>query len=106
MDFRTKNSRDSDGKRMKPEQQEIEAVDDVLEFIVRFGLTVPAILTLETLHPLSRMGSQFMHLLTPSVCVFLSPTHWTAFANLLETPNGLEYLLSRLESFDKEMLRK
>ena len=83
-------------------KKEIEAVDETLEFIIRFGLTVPAILTLETLHPLSRMGSQFMHILTPSICVLLSPSHWTAFANLLEKPTGLEYLLSRLECLDRK----
>ena len=82
--------------------QEVDAVDETLQFIIRFGLTVPAILALETLKPLSRMGSQFMHILTPSICVFLSPSHWTAFANLLEKPKGLEYILSRLELLDRQ----
>ena len=89
-------------KKIQLSEQEQEAVDEIIEFIVRFGLTVPAILMLETLHPLSRMGAQFMHILTPSVCVFLSPAHWDAFANLLEEPGGLSYILSRLESFDKK----
>ena len=93
-------------KKMLRSQQEREAVDEVLDFVVRFGLTVPAILTLETLHPLSRMGSQFMHILTPSIGVFLSPTHWTALANLLDEPGGLAYLLSRLESLDRKAQSK
>ncbi|MEC7988226.1 MAG: hypothetical protein VX278_23870 [Myxococcota bacterium] len=83
-------------------QPELEAVDEVLEFIIRFGLTVPAILTLETLRPLSRMGAQFMHILTPSICVFLSPSHWTSFAELLEQPGGLDHILSRLEFLDRK----
>lgn len=93
-------------KKIPRSQQEHEAIDEFLQFIVRFGLTVPAILALETLHPLSRMGSQLMHILTPSVGVFLSPSHWTALANLLDEPGGLEYLLSRLESFDRQAQTK
>ena len=93
-------------KKNLKNQHESEAVDEILKFIVRFGLTVPAILSLETLHPLSRMGSQFMHVLTPSIGVFLSPTHWTALANLLDEPGGLEYLLSRLEAFDRQAQTK
>ena len=87
-------------------QQERDAVDETLDFIIRFGLTVPAILTLETLKPLSRMGSQFMHILTPSICVFLSPTHWNAIANVLDDPAGLEYILSRLEHLDRKALQE
>ena len=87
---------------IQPTDIHAQAIDDVLRFVVRFGLTLPAILCLETLKPLSRMGSQFMHILSPSICVFLSPAHWKAFANILEEPNGTEYLLRRLEHLDRQ----
>ncbi len=78
------------------------AVDDLARFIVRFGLTVPAILSLESLQPLSFVGSQFMHVLTPSIGVFLTPQKWEALAELLEQREGLNYLIDRIETLDRE----
>ncbi len=70
------------------------AMDDLARFIVRFGLTVPAILSLESLQPLSFVGSQFMHVLTPQ--------KWEALAELLEQREGLNYLIDRIETLDRE----
>ena len=77
-------------------------VERVSRFIVRFRLTVPAILTLETLHPLSFVGSQFMYLLSPAVTTFLSKQEWDAMAGLLEQRSGLEYVLQVIEQLDHE----
>jgi len=79
-----------------------KAVDDTARFIVRFGLTVPAILALESMRPLSFIGSQFMHVLSPSIGAFLSPHSWDALAKLLEDREGLDYFLQRLEEIDSE----
>jgi len=76
------------------------AVERVSRFIVRFGMTVPAILALETVRPLSFVGSQFMHLLSPSIGAFLSNEEWDAMAHLLENRKGLEYVLKVIEQTD------
>ena len=78
------------------------AVDKVVRFLVRFGMTVPAILSLETMRPLSFVGSQFMHLLTPSIAVFLTVPEWDHLARLLEDRRGVDYVLHRLETLDRE----
>ena len=78
------------------------AVDAVARFVVRFGMTVPAILAVESLRPLSFVGSQFMHMLSPSVGVFLPPEHWAALAKLLEQRQGVDVLLERIEQLDEE----
>lgn len=78
------------------------AVDRVARFIVRFGMTVPAILALETVRPLSFVGSQFMHLLSPSIGAFLTSREWDELAHLLEDRRGLEYVLRRIEQLDEE----
>jgi hypothetical protein len=83
-----------------PEQE--AAVDKVARFIVRFGMTVPAILSLETMRPLAFVGSQFMHLLTPSLTAFLTVPEWDAMARLLEDRRGLEYVIRRIETLDEE----
>ncbi|MEN0064438.1 MAG: hypothetical protein AAGA48_19985 [Myxococcota bacterium] len=89
---------------MTPEEaQEAElAMDKVARFLVRFELTVPAILWLESLRPLARTGSQFMHLLTPAIGAFLPVNQWNALATLLEEPDGLERFVEHLENVDRE----
>jgi len=78
------------------------AVDRVARFVVRFGLTVPAILALESMRPLSFVGSQFMHVLSPSIAAFLTVTEWDAMAALLEDRRGLDYLIEQIENLNKE----
>ncbi len=77
-------------------------VERVASFIVRFGMTVPAILALETLRPLSFVGSQFMYLLSPAVTVFLTQHDWDSMARLLEHRGGIEYVLQTIERMDRE----
>lgn len=78
------------------------AVDRVARFVVRFHLTVPAILALDSLRPLSFVGSQFMHVLSPSITAFLSTDDWDQLALLLEDRRGLDYVLQRIEAVDAE----
>ncbi len=82
-----------------------QALDRVAEFIVRFGLTVPAVLWLEGMRPLSFVGSQFMHVMSPSITAFLPMTEWDALAELLEEREGLELLIARIEQADRERAR-
>jgi hypothetical protein len=79
------------------------AVDRVARFVVRFHLAVPAILALESFRPLSFVGSQFMHVLSPSIATFLSSAEWDEMALLLEDRRGLDYLLERIEAVDAEV---
>ncbi len=88
------------GLVVSPEQE--AAVDKVGRFIVRFGLTVPAILALESVRPLSYVGSQFMHVLSPSIGAFLTFPEWDSLAHLLEDRRGLEYVITRIEELDRE----
>ena len=78
------------------------AVDRVARFIVRFSMTVPAILALETVRPLTFVGSQFMLLLSPTIGAFLTVPEWDSLAELLEDRRGIEYVLRRLEQLDEE----
>jgi len=76
-------------------------VDRIARFIVRFELTIPMILSLEAMRPLSYVGSQFMHMLTPSITALLSFEDWEAMAELLEDRRGLEYVIQRIEAVDR-----
>lgn len=78
------------------------SVDKVADFLVRFGMTTPALFTLETMRPLSYVGSQFMHILTPAISTFLTSEAWNEMADLLEDRRGMDYVLKRIESADRE----
>lgn len=88
-------------RELTPEEH--EAIDAVARFVVRFGLTVPAVLWLESLQPLAYSGSQFMHLLTPAIGAFLPVNQWDALARLLEERGGLDVLVQHIETVDQEL---
>ena len=88
-----------------PTAEQTEAIDRVARFVVRFGLTVPAVLWLESTRPLAFVGSQFMHVLSPSVTTILPVNEWDALAELLEERDGIELLIQRIEQLDREAPR-
>ena len=73
------------------------AVDTLARLIVRWRLTVPAILTLESMQPLSFVGSQFMHVLSPVATGIVPFAQWDEIARLLEDRRGVEYVITILE---------
>ena len=82
---------------------ESRAMDAVARFVVRFGLTVPAVIWLESMRPLAYSGSQFMHVLSPAIGAFLPGHQWDALAAVLEERGGLEALITHIESVDQEL---
>jgi len=77
--------------------QQAAAAEKVAGFIRRHGLVTPAVLWLESLQPMAFVGSQFMHILSPTVKGFLPESHWDAMASLMENRQGMNYLLTRIE---------
>ena len=74
------------------------AVARLVKLIKRFGLTTPAILFLESMSPLSFVGSQFMHVMSPAVTTLLPVAEWDHLAHLLEDRRGMEYVISQIEA--------
>ena len=86
-------------------EEQAMATEQVAKFLVRFGLAVPAILALESMRPLSVVGSQFMHILTPSITVFLTHSQWNSLAELLEKREGLDYMIQKIEEMEAQNQR-
>ena len=95
----------SDPHSLQVSPEQAASVDKVAEFVVRFGMGTPAVFTLETMRPLSYVGSQFMHMLTPAVSTFLTSSAWNSMADLLEDRRGMDYVLERIEHAQKEQQR-
>jgi len=65
-------------------------------------MTVPAIFFLESVKPLSFLGSQALHFFEPMVRAFFNVQDYERFALLMERRENLEALLVRIEARDDE----
>jgi len=63
-------------------------------------MTVPAIFFLESMKPLSFVGSQAMHFFEPFVNAFFPVRDYERFALLMERRENLELLLVKIEGKD------
>ena len=70
--------------------------------VVRRHLTVPAVLTLESLRPLSFIGSQALLVLGPMLSLALNSRDLQTLYRLLEKRNGIERFLTLVEEYDRE----
>ena len=68
--------------------------------VVRWDLTIPAIVALEIHRPLSFVASQALHMLTPFVSMFLDATEFTVLAKMLERRNTIEEIIVAIEQAD------
>ena len=61
----------------------------------------PAVFLLESAKPLSFVGSQFMHALSPMVSVLFGGNQWDTLAEALEDRETVETLIVRIEELDR-----
>ena len=72
-------------------------LDRVAARIADLHLEVPALLTLESVRPLSRVAGQALIFFEPFLQVLLRPGDSRRFASLLQTPDGMDTLASLVE---------
>jgi hypothetical protein len=75
-------------------------LDRIAQGIVRWEMTVPAIFLLESSKPLSFVGSQFLHFLSPIIHTIVDARELDRFALLLEKRETVEELIVRVERED------
>lgn len=86
-----------DGQSDEPTPAQRDAVDRVLNEIVRRGMVVPAQMVLETCRPLNFVAAQLLHFFSPIVRISLGVQGQDDFARFLERRRSIDYLLNRLE---------
>jgi len=72
---------------------------------VRYRMTVPAILFLESMKPLSFVGSQAMYFFEPMVRALFAVPEYERLAALMERRESVEALLVAIERRDEEERR-
>lgn len=87
--------------------EEQEVLFKLADFIVKKGMTVPAILTLETVKPLNYIGSQAMVFLEPFVqAVIKDISRYNTFRRMMEKRENVERLLQKIEELDAIQFQK
>lgn len=74
----------------------------IAQKIVDHGMMVPAILALETMKPLSFIGSQTMVFFGPILTAFVRAETYYELTELLEDYHNVEFLVCEIERIDRE----
>ena len=80
--------------------------DRIAEATVRYRMTVPAILFLESVKPLSFVGSQALYFFEPMVRAIFTVPDYERFAALMERRENFEALLVAIEQKDEKTRRE
>ena len=85
-----------------PREEGLSAEDEALldriaAAVARWGMTVPAVFLLESSKPLSFVGSQFLHFLSPIAHTVLDARELDRLAVMLERRDTVERLIVRIE---------
>ena len=89
-----------------PTPRQDEIFDRVTKRIVELGMTVPAILFLESSRPLNFIGSQFLLFLDPFVRIFLNSGDYAEFAEAIGDRDSFELFIQKIERFQSEFDRR
>ena len=76
-------------------------LDRLAEFAVSRRMTVPAILFLESVKPLSFLGSQALYFFEPMVRALFTVPEYERFAAIMERRENIEVLLVKIETKDE-----
>ncbi|MCK4225907.1 hypothetical protein KAX29_03345 [candidate division WOR-3 bacterium] len=79
------------------EERRNDMLGKLAQEIVDRGLTTPAIMFIETMKPLSFIGSQLMVMANPFVQVLFNSKSYWEITVLLEDRKNVEYLIQEIE---------
>lgn len=88
------------------EERAVELIEKLSKFIAGKRMAAPAIMTIESLRPLARIGSQLMHFLAPFAEIIFNPKEYQEFAVLLENEEYVRLLIKRIDEIDVDMFRE
>ena len=81
-------------------EEEMAVLDKLASKIVKRGVTLPALLFLETARPLNFIGSQAMALFDPIVRGLFDWKEFSDFHKILARRGSVEVLIQRIERFE------
>ena len=106
MSFKDAFALHPDGDKPKLTEKQSELLDKLAKKVVDYRMTVPAIMFLETVKPLSYVGSQTLVFFEPMVKAVFNIAEYDDLRIIMEDRRNVEELLVRIEKFDREVLEK
>lgn len=88
-----------------PTSDEQETLDRILREIVRRGMVGPAILFLDSAHPLNGISAAAIHFFSPFAGAIVDEAALRRIAGFLERRGSIEWLCRRLEELETESSR-
>ena len=83
-----------------------QLISNLAEKIVRHGMAVPAILSLEMVKYMSFIGSQLMVFFGPVITVFIQSKSYYKITHLLEERQNVEFLMLEIERIESDNKKK
>ena len=83
-----------------------QLISNLAEKIVRHGMAVPAIFSLEMVKYMSFIGSQLMVFFGPVITVFIQSKSYYKITHLLEERQNVEFLMLEIERIDSDNKNK
>ncbi len=80
-----------------------ELIDKIARMIVQRRLGVVAIVLLESIKPLTFLGSQLMVFMDPFVSAFFKPDDYRLFYEMIEDRKNVDRLIERIEKYENEL---
>ena len=90
----------------EPTDRQRAIVEKLADWVVKRRLTLPAIMTLESITPLNYLGSQVLVFFYPFVTAFLNPEDYKEFQQMLEYRESISYMVNCIESKEDEWTEK
>ncbi len=83
-------------------QSDRQLISNLAEKIVKHGMAVPAIFSLEMVKYMSFIGSQLMVFFGPVITVFIQSKSYYTITHLLEERRNVEFLMLEIERIDSD----
>lgn len=85
------------------EERANEVIEKVSRFVAERHMAPAAILSIESLRPLSFIGSQALFFIEPFAQVFVNEKEYQEFATMIEKEENLKKLMRRIDELDYEI---
>ena len=83
-------------------QSDRQLISNLAEKIVKHGMAVPAIFSLEMVKYMSFIGSQLMVFFGPVITVFIQSKSYYQITHLLEERKNVEFLMLEIERIESD----
>jgi hypothetical protein len=80
-----------------PTPSQSAVIDRLCGLVVERGLTTPALIFLESVHPLNYVSAQTLHFFAPIISAIADPAAARELAEFLEHRGSVAYLCQRLQ---------